>query len=477
MNKLNVRIAGIVVLLFISMGFLNAQSIKKDIELGEKGFEMVKNTMGLYNDAAMTAYLNKVGQRLVSQLDSSLFEYHFYIVNEKSPNAFALPGGYIFVTTGMIPIIENEDELACIIGHEIIHSNNRHTIRQTRKRVIPVLLTLPIDILGVFAPGVNSAMAPVKASQQLLFASYSRKFETEADDQGVVLAAKAGYNPLALPEVLSRMMKAIEWVTGQKEQKNYFSDHPFTPDRNASIQAQIKNLELKQTAPISKDFLREFEGITFGDSPSLGIIRGEVFMHPDLDLYIKYPHNWKIKNLDTSVVAMSPQRDAALALSIADPKLTAKKAGKAYEKSLSKRYKKMLYKSEPFMVNDVEGYLVGLREVVFGDTTFAYVLYLPIGKQLYKITAMANEDERKSLLKIAKSIRTLSPEEKESIMVKYIKVVVANEGETFEDLSKRTSNKIKPGLTAIINDYKDETDKLTAGTEIKIVSEKAYQSK
>ncbi len=476
MKKLNVKIASVVVLLLLSTGFLNAQSLKKDKALGEKGFEMVKNTMGLYDDAAMTAYLNKVGQRLVSQLDSSLFEYHFYIVNEKSPNAFALPGGYIFITTGIIPIIENEDELACIIGHEIIHSNNRHTIRQTRKRIIPVMLTLPIDILGVFAPGVNSAMAPVKASQQLLFASYSRKFETEADDQGIALAAKAGYDPHALPKVLSRMMKAIEWVTGQRERKNYFSDHPFTPDRNANIQEQIKDITINPTPAISKDFLREFDGIAFGDSPSQGIIRDEVFIHPDLDLYIKYPHNWKIKNMDTVVAAMSPQRDAAFALSLANPKMTAKEAGKNYEKSLSKRYKKMLFKSEAFKVNDNEGYLVGFQEIVFGDTTFAYVLYLPIAKQLYKITAMANDEERTTLLKIAKSIRTLTDVEKQSVLIKYIKVVNSKEGETFDELSKRTGNKIKPGLTAIINAHKED-DKLKEGSEIKIVSEKTYSPK
>ena len=324
--KFSTRITAWITILMLSINGLNAQSLEKDLKLGEKGFKQVEATMGIYNDSSMTSYLNKVGQRLVSNLDSVLFDYQFFIVNESSPNAFALPGGYIFITTGMIPIIENEDELACIIGHEIIHSNNRHTIRQMRKRIIPVMLTLPIDILGAFTPGVNTAMAPIKASQQLLFASYSRKFETEADDQGVLLAAKAGYDPLALPKVLSRMMKAVEWVSGQTEKKNYFADHPYTPDRNENILEQTEGFSFEKKEPISKDFLYEFEGIVFGTGPSQGIIRGDVFIQPDLDLYIKYPHNWKINNSDTAVTGFSPQKDAAIALSMANPKMTAKEA-------------------------------------------------------------------------------------------------------------------------------------------------------
>ena len=460
-------------LIIFSSNSLLAQSTKKDIELGEKGFKLAVNTKGLYNDSAMTAYLNKVGQKLVSQLDSALFEFKFFIVVDKSPNAFALPGGYVFITTGLIPIIENEDELACIIGHEIIHSNNRHTIRQIRKRIIPVVLTLPIDILGAFAPGVNAATAPIKASQSLLFASYSRKFEYEVDDQGIVLAAKAGYDPMALPDVLNRMVSFFENITGEKEKKNYFSDHPFTPDRGKNITELAKSIKISKSNKISQNFLKEFEGVIYGDSPAKGIIINNTFLHPDIDFYVEYPDNWTIKNSDTAVTAFSPQHDAALAISLDNANKTAEAMGKTYVKGLSKKYKKILKKSEPFKVNEAEGYLVSFQEVMFSDTTFAYVLWLPNGDNLFKITAMSNTEERKNLLKIAKSLRPLTDEEKASIKQNYIKIVVAKKGESFEELSKRNDSKIKSDLVAIINAHQKD-DKLKDGELVKIVSEREY---
>jgi predicted Zn-dependent protease len=455
---------------------LNAQSIEKDKRLGKEAYENVVSTMGLYEDSAMTAYVNKLGQKLVSHLDSALFDYHFYIINEESPNAFAVPGGYVFITTGILPLIETEDEFACIIGHEIIHANNRHTIRQVRKRIIPVLVELPVDIVAAIVPGADIIAAPVRTTNQLLFASYSRKFETEADDYGIALAAKSGYDPTALPRVLNRMNKAIELITGESESKSYFADHPYTPDRNANIEKQVKKLRVVKSAPVSSNFLMEFNGVIYGESAANGVVRKNVFMHPDIDFYIKYPEDWAVQNMDTAVAASSPDKDAALVLTMADSKLTAEQAGKKYLSKLSKNYKSILSSAEPFKVNDNEGYLVSFEEVVYGDTTHAYVLWLTIGDNLFRLTAVSNNHQRKTLLTIAESLRKLTPEERASIMDRYMKVVQAQSGETMKTLSERTGNTLRLDLLDVINDRNKERV-LKEGDLIKIVIEKPYVSK
>ena len=469
-----------VLLIFISLLFLsatlNAQSIEKDKALGKKGYETVVSTMGLYDDVPMTNYVNEIGQKLVSNLDSALFEYKFYIVKQASPNAFALPGGYIFITTGILPLIESEDELACIMGHEIIHSNNRHTIRQARKRIIPVLVELPVDIVAAIVPGADIIAAPVRATNQLIFASYSRKFETEADNQGIVLAAKSGYDPSALPKILNRMTDAIELITGKSEKKSYFADHPYTPDRNKNIKKQVDDISIGTSDPIATKFLMEFDGVIYGESAAKGVIRKNVFMHPDIDFYIKYPEDWVVQNMDTAVAASSPDKDAALILSLDNPKKSAEEAGVAYVKSLSKNYKSILSKAEPFKVNDNEGYLVSFEEVVYKDTTHAYVLWLTIGDNLYKLTAVSNNKQRETLLEIAKSLRKLTPEERASIVDRYVKVVEAQDKETIKSLSERTGNTLRLDLTEIINDRKKKSQ-LKEGDLIKIVLEKPYVSK
>ena len=452
---------------------VSAQSIDTDKKIGKKGYETVVSTMGLYEDSMMTSYVNSLGQKLVSNLDSALFEYNFFIVNEKSPNAFALPGGYIFITTGIIPLIETEDELACIIGHEIIHSNNRHTIRQARKRIIPVLVEIPVDIVAAIVPGGNVLAAPVKATNQLIFASYSRKFETEADDQGIVLAAKSGYDPLALPKILNRMTKAIELITGQTEEKSYFADHPYTPDREKNINKQVGDIVVKESNTISKEFLLEFDGVAFGESVSKGIIRKNVFMHPDIDFYIKYPKDWNVQNLDTAVVAASPDKDAAMILTMDNPKQSAEEAGKIFVSKLSNNYKSVLSSAETFKIGNNEGYLVTFEDVSYGDTTNAYVLFLSIGNNLFRLSAVSNSEERKTLLTIAESLRILTPAERISIKDRYMKVVSAQKDETLESLSTRTGNILRLDLIEVINDQKADS-KMEEGTLIKVILEKPY---
>ena len=123
--------------LLLFSSYSNAQSIELDKMLGEENSKMVEAQMGIYQDEKKTSYFKSVGDRLLINLKDKKFDYQFKIVPDPAPNAFALPGGYIYITTGLLPIIESEDELACIMAHELIHSHNRHTIKQLKKSIVP----------------------------------------------------------------------------------------------------------------------------------------------------------------------------------------------------------------------------------------------------------------------------------------------------------------------------------------------------
>ena len=216
---------------------LLSQSIDLDKKLGAENAELVEAQMGLYMDKELTDYVRKIGDRLVDELDKNPFEFQFHIADEGVPNAFALPGGYVYVTRGLLSLITKEDELAGVMGHEIIHVTQRHSIKQMRTSVLPRMLEIPGAIVGTV---VNEDLGnllnmPISTSNTLLLSSYGRKHESESDNKGVTLASKAGYDPGALKSILDRISKTIEAITEEEEKKSYFSSHPYTPDRIKNI--------------------------------------------------------------------------------------------------------------------------------------------------------------------------------------------------------------------------------------------------
>jgi predicted Zn-dependent protease len=464
-----------VTLLFPVLFF--SQSLKLDQLLGEENAKMVEAQMGIYSDAEKTEYLRKVGNRLVAQLEEPLFEYQFHLVPDMAPNAFALPGGYLYVTTGLLPILENEDELACILGHEIIHSNNRHSVQQLKKSILPRLLEVPGNLIGVLNEDLGALFnAPIQTSNALLLASYSRKYETEADNIGIELAAKAGYDPSAMITSLTRMSTAIEVATGNEEQKSYFNDHPYTPDRTEAIDELIAELDWEQKAPVSNDFLLEFDSVLFGESPGVGVVRKNQFLHPDLDFTITFPKHWDIDNQPSNVGAYHPDRQAAAFVSLEEAGITPEQAGKRFIEDMDSEYESKMTDASTHNFNGKEGYLISFVDETTTVPMYAYVLWIPMDGKLFKLMGIAPLAYKPNLEKTAESLRPLNAEEKSSFTIDLLRVVKAKQNETIAGLSRRVGNVLNEELTAIINDKK-ENEKLDKGELLKVVLTYPYQIK
>jgi len=165
---------------FSSLSF--GQSVELDKELGAENAIIVEAQMGLVPDKELTGYVSSIGNRLVDALDENPFEFHFYVADDPIPNAFALPGGYVYVTRGILSLVTKEDELACVMGHEIIHVIRRHSVRQMRSSIIPNLLELPGSILGTVVDDDLGDLlnTPIHTSNSLLLASYSRTVSTRS---------------------------------------------------------------------------------------------------------------------------------------------------------------------------------------------------------------------------------------------------------------------------------------------------------
>lgn len=463
--------------LLVGLSNLQGQNVELDKALGAENAEMVKAQMGIYDDEAKTRYIRKVTARLVSELDKQLFDYEIHLVPDMTPNAFALPGGHLFITTGLIPILESEDELACIIGHEIIHSNNRHTIKQMKKSILPKLLEVPGNLIGVMNKDLGDFLtAPVETSNKLLFASYGRSFETEADDQGTQLAASAGYDPEAMISVLNRMSKSIEAATGNAEEKSYFNDHPYTPDRAKSIEKTISKIDTKKAKPISAYFLKEMDSIIFGTSPEAGIIRDNSFLHPSLNFRIRFPSNWQIENESSKVAGYSPDKQGAAFIGIEGYFTDPKEAGTHFIQNMESEYKSKMINAEPYLNNNTQGYLISFADKVQGIDMYAYILWVPLDGKLFKLIGIGPNTHKSDLEATAASLRALNKKEKESFTINFMRTIKAKDNESVEQLSKRTGNLLNLELTRIINS-KSENEKLKNGELVKIVRAYPYSVK
>src|SRR5262249_1698486 len=170
-------------------------SAKKDVTLGTEVAEMVEQEIGLYTTApGAAAYLNSVGARLAATANDSRWKFTFQILNQEEPNAFAIPGGGIYVSRGLLALINSEDELAGVLAHEIAHVTERHSAKQQRKGFLPGLLSVPGNLIGVVSPGLGSLInVPVEAAGGAWISRYNRVQEKEADRIGIQKAATCGY--------------------------------------------------------------------------------------------------------------------------------------------------------------------------------------------------------------------------------------------------------------------------------------------
>ena len=465
----------VLIFLLTSSGISYAQSVELDKKLGAENAELVEVLMGIYPDKEMTAYVNAVGTKLIAALDKNPFEFQFHIVDDPVPNAFALPGGYVYVTRGILSLTTSEDELACIMGHEIIHVIDRHSIKQMRSSILPNMLELPGAIVGnvVNEDLGNLLNAPINTGNRLLLSSYSRKHETASDTKGIELASKAGYDPNAMAAILERLSKAVEILTNEKEKKSYFDSHPYTPDRVDKINKTIPKLDQTERSIIAADFPTPLNGLLFGYNPAKGLFKDQKFLHPELNFAIVFPEEWETFNQPTTVGAIHEDRKAGIFVGLEDPSKSPEDYARTFEQEIEKEYGTKPTRSEPRTVNNHSGYLISMDENTGDETMYIHILWLKMNGLLFKLIGIAPKSFEPDLQKTARSLRTLTLEERNSIDVYTVRIVKANKNETIEEISARSSNVVNTSITAVMNGIEEDA-KLKNKQVVKIVLREKY---
>jgi len=468
-------IFSIITISFVVVNYSNCQSIEYDKNIGAENAKVVEVLMGLYVDKEMNEYVSNVGTRLVNEIEKNPFDFNFYIADTHIPNAFALPGGYIYVTRGILALINTEDELAGILAHEIIHVTERHSVKQMRGSILPGLLQLPGNIVGTVVDKDLGTMlnSPLTTSNKLFLASYSRSHETEADKKGAELAGKAGYDPLALGIILERLAYTIEQITDEAEQKSYFDYHPYTPDRVRRIEKKSSKLEWTETEKVSGDFPVPLSGLVVGLNPSQGIFREEVFIHPDLNFSINFPDEWECFNQSIAVGAVQKDQLGAIFVGLEDPSLSPEKHAMKFEENLEKSHGIKPALSEPRTVNENSGYLISLEDQSGDIIMYIHILWLNMDNKIFKLIGIAPKSLEPDLRTSALSLRTLTEDERYGVNVHKLKIVSARESETLNELNERSTGVLDITLISLINGL-DVNKTLTSDQLIKIVTEQKY---
>lgn len=463
-----------IVSIFLSQISLGQSIYDQDISMGKENAQAVEFQFGIMDDMSRTAYVRTVGKRLVRALDTTYFPFSFQIVPTIEPNAFALPGGYCYVTTGLLELLSTEEELACVLAHEIIHSQNRHGIKMQKKGLLPALLSIPGSVIGVFNKDLGALVsAPVNVSGALVMAKYGRGFETEADIQGIKLAAKAGYDPAALKTALQKLSDVVELATGHKQERSYFNDHPITEDRVKRIDATLKDIEVKPIAP--QGALNDIvNGLLVGTPAEYGKVYGDTLVIlPAERLALNLPKGFVSEIYAGAFMASEATQQAIVSLVPLPDTLTMKRSVEEIRKQLKDLPKEFKLSDEAFKQNGLDGHRIEFinPQSRYRERYFVWWVRTPEG--VMQVAAIAAPNLEKSVRNSLSTMRRISDSEKALVYQRFVQIVRAKPGETIEEIGIRSSNTMSLDMTSLINEYPPK-EKLPEGTPIRVVVRRPY---
>jgi predicted Zn-dependent protease len=395
-------------------------------------------------------------------------------------NAFALPGGYIYVSRALLALTNSEDELANVIGHELAHVAARHAAQRETRAVGVGLLSM----LGAIAAGALGGADAAQVAGQIgqvagagLIASYSRDQEREADQLGQELCARAGWNPGAMAGFLRALERQSQLERGGPQRPGFFDSHPATPERAAAASSRGRTLPWREAERIASGragFLARIEGLLLGPDPAHGIFHGNRFLHADLDLGLTFPADWATQNTPSAVRAASPERDALIALELQGAGSDPQGAAAAFAAKHGLR----LGEAGPLRIGDLRAYHASAYQATQGGVMALDLTWIVHHLRVFRISCATTQEKlgsyRPLFRRTARSFQPLDADERGRFQDTRLRIATARGSETLAELSRRTGNTWSLEETAVMNAV-FEFDRLEASKPVKIAAAQAYR--
>ncbi len=424
-------------------------SVEDDVRIGREAHpQILQQYGGSVGDPAVERYVQTLGTQLKDVSELPDIDFTFTVLDSEVVNAFALPGGFVYVTRGLMALAEDEAELAGVIGHEIGHVTARHG---ASRQATGTLLTAGLGILGVIGGAYVGGQAGAEVGGQLgqtagygLTMSYSRSQEYEADRLGVRYLHRAAYDPTAMAtflEALEQSSQLQAQLAGVSVERgaidHFFASHPNAPDRVARAMAEAHDKPGAQTRRNRDALLEQLDGMVYGQSPEQGFVLGQRFAHPVLRLEFEYPEGYTLINQPAAVIGRGDNRFLVFDM------------GRAENAGDPRRYMEREWLAEASL-RDVSTFrtatgqdaAIGFAQVQLGGrpAQAGFVAIQGEGRDFYHFTVIAGQigqAERNHLRAAADSFRRLSTAEAAELRPQRLRLVTVQPGDTIDSLARQ----------------------------------------
>ncbi len=413
-------------------------SERQELDLGARYNQEILKQYPRYEDAKLQAYIQRVGERVARSSHRNQLNYVFTLVDSPDINAFALPGGYIYIHRGLLAYLNSEAELAAVLGHEVGHVTARHSVRQQSQSTAWSLL----GHAAAIGTGVGAVGDLTNVMGNAFVRGYGRDMELEADGLGAQYLARSGYDPQAMIEVVKVLKNQEDFARAQAAKRGeapaaggyhgLFDTHPDNDRRLREVIGPARALAVGNQEVGRDAFLQMLDGLVFGDSAASGIRRGRHFYHGELDFTLSYPQGWQLVNRPDVLIGHSADEQAFIAMTLepADKRLTPaeflrKRAG-------SQR----LVAGEELRLGALQGYTAVLQgqsarrvAVIYRDDN-AYLFIAAVRGR----ASLETEDQR--FLEVIRSYRPLKADERKLAEPVRLHLVRAKAGQGLAALAK-----------------------------------------
>lgn len=434
----------------------------QEIDLGHQEHPNILKRYGRYENAQLQAYVERVGQQLAGKSHRSKLTFTFTLLDSEEVNAFALPGGYVYITRGLLAYLNNEAELAAVLGHEIGHVTARHGVRQMSTAGAT---QLGINLGALLVPELRSQAAQdlVNVLGTAFVRGYGREHELEADRLGAEYLARVGYDPRAMIDVIGvlKNQELFESARAKEEGREpqvYHGVFATHPDNDQRLQETVAAADRLKDRPVTlladrTSFVRAQDQLVYGPSERDGVVRGNRFYHAALDIAIDFPQEWAIDNQAERLLAMAPKGEALLQVTMEEAK------GQSPSEFLAARFKQSLRQGSELPVAGLSGYsgLVAVdtrmgkrdgRASVVYHQTHAFV-FVGVAKQPDKFGTFDSH-----FLATARSLHSLTRAERKLAQAARLTVVAVKSGDTLAALAKQSTMKQHAeALLRLLNGY------------------------
>ncbi|PJE42521.1 MAG: peptidase M48 Ste24p [Pseudomonas sp.] len=413
-------------------------SEQQELDLGRRYNQEILKENPRYADEKLQAYVQQVGERVAKNSHRNQLAYQFTVVDSPDINAFALPGGYIYIHRGLLAYLSSEAELAAVLGHEVGHVTARHSVQQQSQSTAWGLLGQAVAI----GTGVGAAADVTGVLGSAVVRGYGRDMELEADGLGAQYLARSGYDPQAMIEVVKVLKNQEDFARDQATARGeaqpaggyhgLFDTHPDNDRRLQQVLGPARALATGQQEVNREAFLKRLEGLPFGDSADTGVRRGQRFYHADLNFTLAFPKGWSLLNRPDALIGHTADQQAFIAMTLEDNPQQLTPAELLRKRVGGQR-----------LVAGVELQQAGLNgySAVIPGTAAKRVAVIQYGSRVYLFVGAVRgraslETQDEQFLSVIKSFRPMTSAEFQQAQPLRLQMVKVKPGQTIEALAE-----------------------------------------